>query len=224
MNCNSVREFIAPYISLELSDEIQAQIDTHIENCAHCRTELKAQMGLHHLLSEKLERIPVDAALREKIVNRIAAGLSSVWLFRKVQISMNPAAGFAIAATLLLGVIFSSDLISIVQSNVKSVPMNVIPVSSVILNDGIDATVVGKLVCVGCYLSTNYNADYDCTIAGHTIGMLTGDGNLWSFTYSPGSDKLLKNDNIAGKKVEIEGQLFYSAHFIGVNNYKFLED
>ena len=59
MNCRTINELISPYIDHELAPDIQAQVDEHIEKCQDCRTEMKVQLGVHRLIDEKLERIPV---------------------------------------------------------------------------------------------------------------------------------------------------------------------
>ena len=59
---------------------------------------------------------------------------------------------------------------------------------------------------------------------GHKTGFLSNDGNIWSFTHKQVAEELIENDDFIGNKVEIEGQLFYTAHYIDVDNYRLLQN
>ena len=235
MDCSIVKEFIPSYIDQELSDDVTAQIDQHIEKCEVCRKELKAQVGLHRLLSEKLEAVKAPENLRKSIVSGIARRrvLTPNWLFRKMTLEMRPLTGFAIAALLLLSV-FSRDLIDLVRSDSPretiSAPMisaggsTIVSSGTLELKDGVSATVVGRIICIGCYLRENYMANHDCTKHGHHIGFITEDGNIWSFTDNVESEKITLDKNLMGKTVQINGKLFNSAHFIDVYRLENLEN
>lgn len=225
MNCKIVSEFIAPYINLELSDETHAQINTHLEECPNCRIEYQAQLEVHRLLSEKLERSEVHSGLKEKIMKKaIGSPEHSLWVFRKVNIPIRPITGFAVAAVLLFGVFLSGPIIEILYSDNLLGLKSTTPVSTPQLTDGVSVSVVGKIVCIGCYLSRNYKAKHDCKIHGHCYGILTDDGSLWTFTVNKVSEELKAREGITGKDIQIGGQLFYSAHFIDINNYKLVSN
>ena len=91
-------------------------------------------------------------------------------------------------------------------------------------NDGIAVTVVGEVVCVGCYLRENFAAKQDCDIYGHIMGILTDEGNLWTFTRNPESESLIKMEEVTGKMMKIEGKLYYNAHYIDIDKYFFIEN
>ena len=174
-----------------------------------------------------MDRIPASPELKREIINKIAASKSynPFGLFKTVHLSFKPVTGIAIAAALLLGIILSSDISNFLSQQEEPVAsISKITVSSSIIPDGIQARVVGELVCVGCFLKDQYNADHDCDLEGHKIGFLSNDGNVWSFTHKVQAEELVENDNLTGSKVEIDGQLFYSAHYIDVDNYRFLEN
>ncbi len=202
MNCRIVKELISPFIDNELSPELQAQVD------------------------EKLERVPASLKLKQDIVEKIseAQKSTSVWILKKINLTFRPVTGFTLAASLLLAVLLSTDLFNvlpILDITIEPLPnMSVTPISS----DGIQARVVGQLVCVGCYLKNQYKANHNCAIDEHNVGFLSSDGNVQSFTHNEGAENLVSNDNSIGKPLEIEGQLYYSAHYIGVDNYRHLED
>jgi len=52
-------------------------MNEHFEKCKSCRTELKAHMGTHRLLAEKLDRTPVNDSVRNEILAKIGKPLTS---------------------------------------------------------------------------------------------------------------------------------------------------
>jgi len=235
MDCSLAAEYITPYIDQELSDIISAQIDEHVGQCENCRIELQAQLGLHRLLSEKLERKTAPESLKRKIVNGIAHQrvFSPSWLFKKIHFEMRPLSGLAVAALLLLSV-FSRDVITMITPE-RSAGIGAVPVvernyltgrslQTIDIKDGVNASIVGRVICIGCYLRENFHAHYDCGKHGHHIGFLTEDGNLWSFTENGESGKIIEDKNLYGKTIKIDGQIFYTAHYIDVNAFQFLSE
>ncbi len=227
MDCTTVRELITPYVDAELAAETTTQIDKHLKSCEDCRLEMQAQMSVKRLLSEKLKKVTADDELKEQVIkNTIGRDTSqSFWLFRKLEFELRPITGLAIAAMLLLAVL-SKDIF--LDQNYGQFPAGnnsfLTATGEGQLGDGLQASVVGRVVCVGCYLKDKYHAHHDCQLHGHRYGFLTTDGNVWNFTHRPESDKLMTSGNMAGKLVKVEGNIFYSAHFIDVDNYELVSD
>ena len=226
MNCSTVNELIAPYIDQELSEETLIKMNEHFEKCNSCRTELKAHMGTHRLLAEKLEHTPVNDDVRDKIIAKMREQetASPNWLFKKIHIPLRPVTGFAIAASLIFGILFIGDIVKFTNPDITIRPIVINSGMSPVMPDGLLATVTGEVVCVGCYIRENYNAEHDCDIKGHIFGFQSSDGNLWSFTHNEQAENLIKIDEVTGKKVKIEGKLYYSAHFINIDHYSFVEN
>jgi len=233
MDCSIVREYIPSYIDQELSDDISAQLDKHLESCENCRKELQAQLGLHRLLSEKLERKNAPADIQEGILSGLARQrvLSPSWLFKKFSVEMRPVTGFAVAALLILS-FFSRDIFDKVVSGSSPQRMNV-PVlqgshvaadeaDTITLKDGVRATVVGQVVCIGCYLRENFHANYNCIEHGHHIGLITNDGNLWSFAANVKANNIILNELMLGKSIRIDGDIFYNAHYIDIHEFQYV--
>lgn len=230
MDCSIAREYITSYVDQELTDEISAQIDQHLEKCEGCRKEMQAQVGLHRLLSEKLERKAAPVELQRDIINGIEKETKQnpIWLFRKVNVEFKPVTGFAIAAMLLLS-LFSTELINAVKQSGSTPSFNV-PVleggqiveansSTIDLNQGVRATVVGQVVCIGCFLRENYLVNNNCDEHGHHIGLVTSDGNLWSFAANSKA-KIIQGDlDLKGKMIQVDGEVFHNAHVIDIYDY-----
>lgn len=226
MNCATTNELIAPYIDQELSEDTLVKMNEHFEKCNSCSTELKVHIGTHRLLAEKLEHTPVKVDIRNKIIATIRKQESSAqnWFIRKIHFPLRPVTGFAIAASLIFGIFFSGDIAEFVNPDNTIRPIVINSGMSSVIPDGLLATVTGEVVCVGCYIRENYNADHDCVIKGHTFGFQSSDGNLWSFTHNEQAENLIKIDEVTGKKVKIEGKLYYSAHFINIDRYSIVEN
>lgn len=226
MNCTVVKDLLAPYVDMELSGETQAQIDNHIADCDSCRIELQAQLGVHRLLSEKLEKVKADEDLRNRIVKNTVGdeARQSFWLFKKLSFEMRPAAGFAAAAALII-IAFSAQIFNFGDQQYPNIASDSIYTFADLPGvDGLKATVTGELICVGCYLRENYNADFQCELHGHKLALLGNDGSIWSFTDNDDVKNLVSNIEMKGKKIKIDGNLYYNAHFIDVENYSILDE
>ncbi|MCP4726965.1 MAG: hypothetical protein GY863_18130, partial [bacterium] len=187
MKCSVVKDLLTAYVDSELSDESQAQIDSHLEECGSCRKEMQVQMGVHRLLSEKLERVKADPELKQQIIrNTVEQNTAEgLWFFRKLKFELRPATGFAIAAMLVFGFISRE----IFFERLSLFPSGTYETHSITtLTDGVESSVEGKLICVGCYLKNKYGALHDCKLHGHELGILTSDGTIWKFTDTELSD------------------------------------
>ncbi len=223
MKCSVVKDLLTAYVDSELSDESQAQIDTHLEECDSCRKEMQAQMGVHRLLSEKLERVKADPELKQQIIKKTVgqSKAKQFWFVRKLQFELRPVTGFAIAALLVI-TFLTKDMILDRQS---IIPVNPTGISTQIpvVSDGMEASITGKLVCVGCYLKNKYGAHHDCKLHGHKLGLVTSDGNIWSFTDTKLADLVCGDMEMEGKTIKLDGNVFYTAHFIDIKNYTVME-
>ncbi|KPK90552.1 hypothetical protein AMJ80_08235 [bacterium SM23_31] len=144
--------------------------------------------------------------------------------FRKVNIPIRLITGFAVAAALIPVGFWGGQIIEILGPYNLFSSKSVTPVFTPQLTDGAYVSVIGEIVCLGCYLSHKHNANHDCNIHGHCYGVLTGDGSLWTFKDNKTSEELKERISISGKNVQIEGRLFYSAHFIDIDNYKLISN
>jgi hypothetical protein len=225
-------EYITPYIDKELADDTCAQIERHLNECEKCRIEFRAYSGIKRLIAEKLEKSAAPLKLRQNI-DRILLKQgknSSIWFLRKRNFELRPLTGLAFAAMLILSV-FSRDIVNKIYpvnrpnnlSQIESIKLTGGDQHTLNLEDGLNASVVGRIICITCYLKENYGAKCDCSLNGHHLGLLTDDGSLWSFADNNQADKLISTKNMVGKTLHIEGQIFYNAHFIDMNNYKLVD-
>jgi anti-sigma factor (TIGR02949 family) len=223
MKCSVVKDLLTAYVDSELSDETQAQIDAHLEECESCRKEMQAQMGVHRLLSEKLERAKADPELRNRVISKTLGQnpVNGLWFFRKLSLEIRPVTGFAIAALLVFA--FLSKDMFFEQQQLNPIKIENASTELVSMNDGVETSVVGKLVCVGCYLKKHYGAKHDCKLHGHKLGIVMNDGSIWSFTDTDLSDLICGDMELEGKTIRLDGKVFYSAHFIDIKNYTLME-
>lgn len=232
MKCSFVMEYITPYIDNELADDTCASIEGHLNECEKCRIEFKAHSGIKRLIAEKLEKSVTPLKLRQNIENILLkqGENSSIWFLRKRNFELRPLTGLAIAAMLILSV-FSKDIVNKIYppdtpnylSQIESIKLTGGVQYTLNLENGVNASVVGRVICIGCYLKENYGANIDCSKKGHHLGLLTDDGSLWSFADNNQADKLISTKNMIGKTLHIEGQIFYNAHFIDLNNYQLVD-
>src|ERR1700691_6598743 len=63
MNCDWVRQNIALQVYGELADDARHELEQHVERCADCAAELKAEQEFHALLSQELAADPTPNLL-----------------------------------------------------------------------------------------------------------------------------------------------------------------
>jgi predicted anti-sigma-YlaC factor YlaD len=96
MDCPEVREYLSAWVDQELTPEVLARVDQHLENCAACRREL-AQL---EVLDQALAALPAPApaGLAEKVQARLARPRRRGWQ------------SLALAASLVVGIILGGTL------------------------------------------------------------------------------------------------------------------
>src|SRR5258708_27350626 len=63
MKCEWVRENITLHVYGELADDARHELEQHVERCADCATELKAEQEFHALLSQEQAAEPTPNLL-----------------------------------------------------------------------------------------------------------------------------------------------------------------
>ena len=81
-------------------------------------------------------------------------------------------------------------------------------------------TINGEIICLGCTLKKEQGAKAQCSVYGHTNGLKTSDGKIWTFLENDSSTKLVNDHSLAGKKAEIKGKIYENANYIEVESYK----
>lgn len=84
-------------------------------------------------------------------------------------------------------------------------------------------TITGKVVCVGCTLKKTEGANAACKIYGHKHGLLTEDGELYSFLENKKSEGVINTEEYARKDVEVTGRVFEHAHIIDLEDIGIVE-
>ncbi|MFC1554790.1 anti-sigma factor family protein [candidate division KSB1 bacterium] len=226
MNCNEIREIITPYIDHELEDDTRFKVKSHLEQCTECNNEYKTQSGIKTLLSDKLEKVSAPSELKDQIETLITnEGGREVKNVKPLIPFFRPLISFAAAAVFLLGIVLGSSVLNVFDIFDDKTQDNTY-LSTIVpqISDGVSASVVGKVVCIGCYLNNNFHADHDCSLHGHNYGFITNDGQLWSFTVNNSSESLLNDQDIRGRTLKVDGSIFYSAHFIEMRQFELYGD
>lgn len=79
--------------------------------------------------------------------------------------------------------------------------------------------ITGEIVCIPCTLQKEVKAKSDCKTYGHSYGLKTDDGKLWSMLINNRSKELL-SEKYTGKKVEIIGKKITKAQYIDLYSFK----
>ncbi len=85
-------------------------------------------------------------------------------------------------------------------------------------------SIKGKIVCIGCTLKKTEGANAACKVYGHKHGLITEEGELYSFLENENSDEVITTDKYAMKDVEVTGRVFDNAHIIDIEEISVIEE
>ncbi len=79
----------------------------------------------------------------------------------------------------------------------------------------------GQLVCVGCHLEKEHQAQAQCTLYGkHAQGLLAADGSVWTLLDNARGHCLVTDRKLAGKPIRIHGWGFPKTQILEVRTFE----
>jgi mycothiol system anti-sigma-R factor len=228
-SCTHYEESLAAFVDGELRGAMLEEFTAHMESCAACTRQVSAQQTVKQLVQDRISAVQAPAQLRMDII-RLIEGLQVPRGFlarRVVLLSLRPVTAYAAAATLLLCLVGAwlggMEYQQSVQAAVVIPAVETLDAAQPAFAsmDGVQA-INGKLICVGCTLKQVHGADFDCRSQGHSMGIRTDDGALWSIIKNDGSSGLFLDMTQMNQQVRVKGTFFANAHFINVDEYEII--
>jgi len=205
MDCKKLREVLDAYVDRELSADAAAQAEAHIAECGACRRAVEGLTRLREAVKTAAGKpeAPVD------LMERVRGSVSPIW--------HRAAAIQAIAATLIL-----AGVLTLFVPSVRGAAATALDFLSLKLDDNRQLVLEGKLICRDCQLEKEYGYHAMCPLNGHHGWLATSDGRLWSILEGKGSEELIHNSSLLGRRVRIRGRIMRKAGSIEVSDYQLL--
>lgn len=210
MNCMKCQENITPYIDNELDGKTKREVTVHLDICEKCSSFYKSEYLLKSFVQKRLKKISAPDDLKEGIKESIRSDFSYK---KKIIPFVRPLIAYAAAAVLV--VFFATYLMS------KPWQQKEVDLSKILLPDDFTyvsksenkITLTGTVVCVCCEMEKS-GAHTACIKFGHTYGLKTDNGILWTIIKNDEGMKVIDHSNLIGTRVKITGWFFFKSDYI----------
>jgi len=216
MNCMQCQENITPYIDNELDEKTKKEVTAHLDICEKCSSFYKSEYLLKSFVQKRLSKISAPDDLKESIRKSIRSDFSfkqNLFFRKKILPYFRPIIAYAAAAVLV--VFIATYLMS------KLWQQKDVDLSKILLPD--DFTYVsesenkialtGTIVCVCCEMK-KYGGHPACKKFGHTYGLKTDNGVLWTIMKNDKGMKVIDHNELIGARAKITGWFFFNSNYI----------
>jgi hypothetical protein len=206
MNCSDVRELVSPFLDGELAAGEWLAVQEHLSDCEACRRRTRFESDFDSTLRQHMAGGPAPAAVvqgvRRRLRHEFPVG-ASIWM----RVMLHPAAGYALAAVLLLALVLP---LGPARPGALE-PASPAP-SSVVLQ--------GRVVCVECeHVHRSPEEQRRCRMLTHHSGIRTLDGKVWTLANLGAGAKLAAQPDLRGAQVRFQGTLFPSIQTVDVMQF-----
>jgi hypothetical protein len=209
MNCREVRELMSPLIDGELPADDWAGAQEHLARCDACSRRARFEADFHGTLRKHLTAGPAPARVVAGVRERLGTEFPRRPRWRRWV--LHPAAGYSLAAALLLALVLP---LTIAPSSGTGVP----GIRGVAAQD-----LQGSVVCVECERA-GLGADEQrrCRTFTHHAGIRTHDGQVWTLANLGAGARLAAEPELRGVSVRFEGTFYPSIRTVDVSRFELL--
>ena len=208
MTCSDVRELMSPFLDGELAASGWLAVQEHLSDCEACRRRTGFESDFDCTLRQHLAVPPAPASVVQSVRRRLQHEFpvrASTW----VRVVLHPAAGYALAAALLLALVLP------LGSRVRLDAPELVPPahSSVALQ--------GRVVCVECeQVHRSAEEQRRCRMLTHHSGILTPDGEVWTLANLGAGARLAAQPDLRGAQVRFQGTFFPSIQTVDMTKFE----
>ena len=208
MICSDVHELMSPFLDGELAASERLAVQEHLSDCEACRRRMGFESGFDCTLRQHLAPSPAPVAVvhgvRRRLQNEFPVR-ASIW----VRVVLHPAAGYALAAALLLALVLPLGPTARLDAPEAAPPAH----HSMALQ--------GRVVCVECEHGHRSVEDQRrCRMRTHHSGIRTPDGKVWTLANLHAGAKLAAQPDLRGAQVRFQGTLFPSIRTVDVTQFE----
>jgi len=214
MNCINCQENITPYIDDELNEKTKEEVRAHLDICEKCSNFYKSEYALKSFLQRKLNKISAPYDLKQSVKENIQSNFQfkrNIVLKKKIIPFIRPLINYAVAAVLVISII----------SLLMNKPWQEVNLSKILLPDDFTyvsknenkITLVGTVICVCCEMR-KLGGHPGCNKFGHTYGLKTDNGVLWTFMKNDKGMKVIDHNELIGTRAKVTGWFFFNSNYI----------
>lgn len=208
MTCSDVRELMSPFLDGELPASEWLAVQEHLSGCETCRRRTGFESDFDCTLRQHLAVPPPPDSVAQGVRRRLQHEFpvrASPW----IRVVLHPAAGYAVAAALLLVLALPLSPTSRLDAPGPAPPMH----RSVALQ--------GRIVCVQCeHVHRSAQEQRRCRMPTHHSGIRTLDGKVWTLANLGAGAKLAAQPDLRGTQVIFHGTLFPSIQTVDVTQFE----
>lgn len=208
MTCSDVRGLMSPFLDGELAASEWLAVQEHLSDCEACRLRSGFESDFDCTLRQHLAVPPALASVVQSVRHRLQQEFpvnASTW----IRVVLHPAAGYALAAALLLALVLPLGPTARLDVPEPAPPAH----NSVALQ--------GRVVCVECELvHRSVEEQRRCRMLTHHSGILTPDGKVWTLANLGAGAKLAAQRDLRGAQVRFQGTLFPSIETVHVTQFE----
>ncbi len=208
MTCSDVRELMSPFLDGELAASEWLAVQEHLSDCEACRRRTGFESDFDCTLRQHLAVPPAPASVVQGVRRRLQHEFpvrASTW----IRVVLHPAAGYALAAGLLLALVLPLGPTARLDAPEPAPPAH----SSVALQ--------GQVVCVECeHVHRSAEEQRRCRMLTHHSGIRTLDGKVWTLANLGAGAKLAAQPDLRGAQVRFQGTLFPSIQTVDVTQFE----
>lgn len=217
MNCITCQDNITSYIDNEIDEKTKEEVTSHIKECIKCRELYSIEYSVKMLVQRKCKKETAPEDLKDKITNDIRSGYSEKRPFsfkKKIQ----PYIVYAAAAVLILSIISLFKMHPWQDKEVTLAKM-LLPENAVVVSASENIiSVEGAIVCICCEMK-KIGAHSACRQYGHTYGIRTDNGVLWTIMKNIEGMKVIDHKDLVGRRIKISGQFLLNGNYIDIREY-----
>jgi len=210
MTCNDIRELTSPFLDGELVASEMLAVQEHLSDCEACRRRMRFESDFDCTLRQHLA-VP---EAEDSVVQGVRRSLLHEFPVRKarwVRLVSHPAAGYAVAAALLLALVLPLGPTAWLGA-LAPAPR---AYNSVALQ--------GRVVCVECeHAHRSPQEQRRCRMLTHHSGIRTPDGMVWTLANLGAGAELSAQPDLRGAQVRFQGTLFPSIQTVDVTQFEVL--
>jgi hypothetical protein len=197
-----------PFLDGELAVSELLAVQEHLADCEVCRRRTDFECDFDRTLRQQLAVSPAPASVVQGVRHRLQREFpvrASTW----IRVVLHPAAGYSLAAALLLALVLPLGPTAWLDAPEPAPPAH----NSVALQ--------GRVVCVECErVDRSAEEQRRCRMLTHHSGIRTPDGKVWTLANLGAGAKLAAQPDLRGAQVRFRGTLFPSIRTLDVTQFE----
>ena len=220
MNCVECQDFITPHIDNELDEKTKKEVESHLNICEKCRNLYKSEQVVKLAIKKNFNVVSAPDDLKKSIKNNIdfSSDKRSIFSYKNLT-SFHPLLKYAAAAVLVIAAV-SIFMINPFQKKEIDLSHIHLPDDFTYVSESENLiTLEGEVICVCCEMHKK-GAHANCRRFGHTYGIKTDNGVLWTIMKNDSGIKLIDHKELIGSRIRLTGGFYFNSNYIDLDRFE----